>query len=433
MSKFYFFRGTQYSRFDSKRDATDVGYPLYIAGLWGPPNRCLPPTGVDAAVNLGDGKTYFFAGSEFYSFDNKTDQVDPGYPLPIAGNWTGLTLDRVDACVNWGNGKAYFFRKNRYWRYDIGNEAVDKHWPKFINKPPNHHWSGLFKADIDGAINWGNGKVYFFKGTKYSRFDITKNTVEKHWPKFINKTPNHYWSGLFPSGVRSPVMLGFAGIDRLAYPGDAIMQQLWNTTNLTWTGFYLAPAPSQGNTSWMTRLAFLRQMGWGIAPIYVGQQQPEPNSPGSHNITAAQGTLDAADAIMLATTAGFSPESVIYLDIETGGPIQPGLAAYYQNWVQGVVAGGFRPGVYCSFLLARQFRTLDNRPVFWVFNISKFRSGHTATYQNPFPAPEPVFSSVEFAAAWQLAHNAVLDLPGNQSVRPMDFDSCSMRDPSRIP
>lgn len=421
MSKAYFFNGTQYSRYDTQRDTTDPGYPRSIAGNW----TGLSPAGVDAALTWGDGKTYFFSGSEYYRFDAKTDRVDPGYPQKIADHWRGLTLDRVDACVNWGDGKVSFFRGSQYWQYDIAGDEADPDFPK----PIAQDWSGLFPADLDGAINWGNGKVYFFKGNQYARYDIKNKAVEDGWPKLIRD----HWPGLFPDGVRAPVMLGYAGIDRLGYPGDATMQQLWDSTNLTWSGFYLAPAPSQHNTSWMTHYAFLRSMGWGIAPIYVGQQQPEPNSPGSHNVSAGQGTLDAADAIMLATTAGIPPGSVLYLDIETGGPIQPGLADYYRAWVEGVAAGGFRPGVYCSFLLAKQLFALDARPVFWTFNINRFRNGPTATYQDPFPAPEPVFSRVEIAAAWQLAQNAVLGLPANQTVRPMDLDSCCMRDPSQIP
>lgn len=418
MSKVYFFHNDQYSRYDTKIDATDGGYPLSIEGNW----VGLPPTGVDAAINWGNGKIYFFQDSEYYCFDAKSDQVDPGYPRPIAGNWPGLTLDRVDACVNWGNGKAYFFRGSQYWRYDMVNDGTDPDYPKSIVQ----FWSGLFSADLDGAINWGNGKVYFFKGNQYSRYDIKSNTVEAGWPKLIQD----HWPGLFPSTTRAPVMLGFAGLDRLGYPGDATMQQLWDTTNMTWTGFYLAPAPSQKSTSWMTHFAFLQAMGWGVAPIYVGQQQPEANSPGSYNVTAAQGTLDATDAIGLATAAGIPQGSVLYLDIETGGPIQPGLRDYYQNWVAGVVAGDFRPGVYCSYLLAKQFFALDSQPVFWVFNINKFQSGPGATYQEPFPAPEPAFSSIEIAAVWQLAQNGVLSLPNNHSIKPMDFDSCSRRDPS---
>ncbi len=420
MSKIYFFQNSQYIRYDIKNDATDAGYPRSIEGNW----QGLPASGVDAALTWGNGKTYFFCASNYYRFNAKTDQVDAGYPKPIAGNWPGLTLDRVDACVNWGNGKAYFFRGNQYWRYDMASDCTDPNYPK----PIDQNWTGLFPADLDGAINFGNGKAYFFKGNQYARYDIKSDAVEAGWPKLIQDQ----WAGLFVSGVRAPVILGCAGIDRSGYPGDAAMQLLWDTTNLTWTGFYLAPAPSHPNTGWMAHLPFLRSLGWGIAPLYLGQQQPEPHSPGSHNVSTTQGVLDSANAIALAGTAGFPPGSVLYLDIETGGPIHPGLADYYGSWVQGVIAGGFRPGVYCSFRLAKQLLVIANAPVFWTFNINKFRNGQTKAYRDPFPSPEPVFSSVEIAAAWQLAQNTVLGLSDTQKISPVDFDSCTLRDPSQI-
>src|SRR5262245_38171774 len=113
----------------------------------------------------------------------------------------------------------------------------------------------------------------------------------------------------------------FLGFDRSAYPGDNIMQLLRNAAHLDFTGFYLAPAPSHPDTSWMGKRAFLAGLGYGFAPVYVGQQQPPPpghQSPGSHIITAAQGTIDGKNATDLAGHAGFGPNSVIYLDIETG-------------------------------------------------------------------------------------------------------------------
>lgn len=420
MCKVYFFRGGDYVRYDVKNDATDPNYPLPLATHW----SGLPATGIDAAINWGNGKTYFFDGPQYYRYDNKADHVDSGYPRPIANNWPGLTLDRVDACVNWGNGKAYFFRGSQYWSYDIAADRTDPDYPKSIAQD----WPGSFPGDIDGAINWGNGKAYFFRDDQYVRCNVKSRSVDSGYPKSIAQ----YWKGLFSTGVRAPVMLGFAGIDRLQYPGDAVMQQLWTDTDLTWTGFYLAPAPSQSNTSWMGHFAALRNMGWGIAPVYVGQQQPGRNSPGSHIVTAAQGTVDAADAIALAVADGMSPGTVLYLDIETGGPIQSGLADYYRSWVQGVINGGFRPGVYCSYLLASQFQQMDNRPVFWIFNINKFAYGPNAVYKDPYPAPEPLFSSVPSAAAWQLSQNAQLVMPASQHVSPMDYDSCSVRNPLEI-
>ncbi len=95
----------------------------------------------------------------------------------------------------------------------------------------------------------------------------------------------------------------FAGFDRLDYPGDTFMKTLYDETNLCWCGFYLAPAPSQGKgTSWMTKRSYLEQIGWGFAPLYLGQQT---SGAGSHTVTAAQGKIDAQDAAKLAATAGF--------------------------------------------------------------------------------------------------------------------------------
>jgi hypothetical protein len=62
------------------------------------------------------------------------------------------------------------------------------------------------------------------------------------------------------------------GFDRLTYPGDSVMQSLWNSTPLAFVAASLAPAPSQSYTGWMPAVPTLRAMGWGITPVYVGQQ-----------------------------------------------------------------------------------------------------------------------------------------------------------------
>src|SRR5579875_3277028 len=84
-------------------------------------------------------------------------------------------------------------------------------------------------------------------------------------------------------------MPGFAGFDRTAFPGRAEMGWLRKNTNLTWCGYYLAPAPSHGDTGWMGNRAVLAGQGWGIAPVYVGQQV---TGPGSHDSSLATGQAD---------------------------------------------------------------------------------------------------------------------------------------------
>src|SRR5918912_944425 len=159
----------------------------------------------------------------------------------------------------------------------------------------------------------------------------------------------------------------FLGFDTSLYPGDSAMQTLRTQALLAFTGFYLAPAPSHPNTSWMQKRTFLQGLGYGFAPVYLSQQAA--NGPGSHNLTAQQGTIDGRNAAQLAAQAGFPAQSVFYLDIETGPPMSPAYLAYYSAWVQSVVDNGFTPGAYCSHLLAQQVHSRDARAVLWVFRL----------------------------------------------------------------
>src|SRR3954470_16567013 len=61
------------------------------------------------------------------------------------------------------------------------------------------------------------------------------------------------------------------GIDTSLYPGDAPMQAWRTSSPYSWTGYYLA-APCHRDAGWMGHRAALAAMGWGMAVIYVGQQ-----------------------------------------------------------------------------------------------------------------------------------------------------------------
>jgi hypothetical protein len=226
-----------------------------------------------------------------------------------------------------------------------------------------------------------------------------------------------------------------AGFDRLGYPGDDVMTALWQGTNLAWTGFYLAPAPSQPNTSWMTKAAFLRGLGWGLAPIYVGQQWP--GGPGSHVLTAAQGATDAADAVALADTAGIGEQSVIYLDIEIGGRLPAAYLDYVQAWIDGVRGTRYRPGAYCSYLdTPAQIQARNPDVFFWVFNINKYGKTQFLAADGSFQTPQVSQSGCMFATAWQYIQGASnVPVPqGDGSSRPLspvDFDTSTVLDPSQ--
>ena len=65
-------------------------------------------------------------------YDKPLDRVDAG-PLPIAGNWPGMAqigfANRLDAALHWSGGKIVFFRGTRYVRYDADDDEVDEGFP----------------------------------------------------------------------------------------------------------------------------------------------------------------------------------------------------------------------------------------------------------------------------------------------------------------
>jgi Hemopexin len=141
LDKLYWFLGAFYIRIDKVDNRVAEG-PLRIDEHWGGFDEARFSSGIDAAVNWGDGKAYFFRGRDYIQYDIASDTVDPGHPAPIAGNWPGMEeigfADGVDAAVNWGDGKVYFFRSNEYARYGIG-VGVDDGYPKDIAG----NWPGL--------------------------------------------------------------------------------------------------------------------------------------------------------------------------------------------------------------------------------------------------------------------------------------------------
>lgn len=94
--KAYFFKGDQYLRYDIAGDKTDAGYPRPIAGNW-PGFPADFAAGVQAAAVWNNGKAYFFKGSQYLRYDIAADKVDAGYPKPIAGNWPGFWPGGLDA------------------------------------------------------------------------------------------------------------------------------------------------------------------------------------------------------------------------------------------------------------------------------------------------------------------------------------------------
>jgi hypothetical protein len=217
-------------------------------------------------------------------------------------------------------------------------------------------------------------------------------------------------------------MPAFAGFDVDIYPGDTVMNWLLANTNLAWCGYYLAPAPSHPESSWMGNRGNLQAAGWGVAPLYVGEQVIPP---GSENPSAWKGTQDGNDAADTMNAEGFASGSCVYLDLEDGSlPAQ--LAAYTLAWCTAVDARQYQPGVYCSHVIAQRVHNLFPGAILWAFKVPKVEPA----FANPFPTPNPVGSGYGGANAWQLAQNVPISVPAapNGTLK-VDLSSALVQDP----
>lgn len=85
-----------------------------------------------------------------------------------------------------GNGKIYFFKGSKYWRFDPEQRPpVKGSYPR-----PISNWEGI-PNDIDDALQYSNGYTYFFKNGAYYRFDDRAFKVDDGEPPFPR--PAGYW------------------------------------------------------------------------------------------------------------------------------------------------------------------------------------------------------------------------------------------------
>lgn len=210
-----------------------------------------------------------------------------------------------------------------------------------------------------------------------------------------------------------------AGFDRADCPSIDMMSRLIKETNLVWCGYYLK-APSNSGKGWAGKRAILKAQGWGLAPIYVGQ---ETVGPGSHVVTGPQGAIDGRAAVEAMKAEGFPPDSWVYLDNENGTPFTGPQHDYIKSWVDAVDGNGYRGGVYCSYLFAPEVAALRPNARIWAFRVGATKRHGISG--NMFPAIDPR-GATPVASIWQRDMNgSLLDY----GVEPIDLDCSVMADP----
>lgn len=137
-------------------------------------------TKIDAAINYGNGKVYFFSGSKYIRFDLASFKADAGYPKETGPNWNGLGNAPIDAAMNWPS-KSYYFRGTDYLRFDPTQNVVDLGYPKKVS---TQSWPGLPFTTIDAAVTL-QGITYFFSGEQYACYDVKSDRMISGYPRSI--------------------------------------------------------------------------------------------------------------------------------------------------------------------------------------------------------------------------------------------------------
>jgi hypothetical protein len=202
----------------------------------------------------------------------------------------------------------------------------------------------------------------------------------------------------------------YLGFDRNTYPGDAAIPTLRKT--FSFTGYWLNIPPGETSNSWRGKREILNSNGFGFLLLFNGRLYKELKS-----VSAARGigARDASAAVASAKREGFPGGAIIFLDQEQGGHMLPEQRAYLHSWMDGIIAAGFRTGIYCSGIRATEngeggvITANDIREgaqgrsiTFFVYNDSCPPSPGCATAASP---PPPAQSGVPFATAWQFAQS----------------------------
>jgi hypothetical protein len=164
---------------------------------------------------------------------------------------------------------------------------------------------------------------------------------------------------------------GVPGFDTRDYPGDAARATGRASSPYRWVGFYL-PAPCFTGTGWQGTRSRLQQAGWGLAVLFVGEQDWEQILPAGQvirdpsavrcvqaNLRADKGLIDAAAAASEAGREGFPPGTAIYLNVERVERVTQDLRAYVRAWVSGLLQEGrFEPALYAHARNAAELHAL---------------------------------------------------------------------------
>ncbi|XP_072229785.1 matrix metallopeptidase-21 [Leuresthes tenuis] len=149
--------------------------------------------------------TYFMRDGWYWLYENRNNRTRYGDPVALQTGWHGIPKDGVDAYVHiWSRKRdvVYFFKGTKFWRYDNENDRVFRQdseghqYPRLISKG----FPGV-PSPIDTAFyDRRDSHIYFFKDTQVYAFSVEANSLARGFPKNIRDVFPPVESGDHPDG-----------------------------------------------------------------------------------------------------------------------------------------------------------------------------------------------------------------------------------------
>jgi len=175
----YMFSADKYYQYDEATRRFATGYPKQISSYWKG-----VPENIDDVTRDNQGNTIFIKNSQEYKFDDASNAVAAGYPKSMQS-----TLKNAKVVFSYIDGLEYYLTSDQYYTLNTSSQAVSGPFPV------QDTFKGVPK-DVDTALAWYNGWVYFFKGQFYYRWSpkentVVKETIDEWWKKEIEELKDY--------------------------------------------------------------------------------------------------------------------------------------------------------------------------------------------------------------------------------------------------
>ncbi|XP_037015038.2 matrix metalloproteinase-21 [Artibeus jamaicensis] len=170
----YFFRRSWYWLYENRNNRTRYGDPILILTGW----HGVPAQDIDAFVHVwtwGRDERYFFKGTQYWRYDSDRDQAhtedEQGkrYPRSISEGFPGIPSPLDTAFYDRRRQLIYFFRGSLVFAFDVNRNRVLGSYPKELADAfPAIERRDHPLRDLDAAYySYAHKAVFLLKGSAY--------------------------------------------------------------------------------------------------------------------------------------------------------------------------------------------------------------------------------------------------------------------------